>query len=383
MSSDIVFVSAEPSGDDLSVSVIKSLRENDNTLAISAIGGGALDSVGLTSPIDVTPLSVLGLFEGLKVYPKVVSLADQAADFIVRQDPEIAVLVDSWGFMLRVAQRLKKRAPHIRLVKLVGPQVWATRAGRAKTLSKLVDHLLCIHEMEVPYYEPYGLPCTVIGNPALDRLKPGDGERYREAQGVLTDNKLLLVLPGSRKSEIERVAPDLAAAASLLKKKYGARLKVFVLVARSVASLIRSKELVWPEGTQFEDRSEQKADLMAAADVAMACSGTVTTELASQGCPMVIGYRMGALTWTIADGLLYKPEFATLFNIAAEREIAKELLQGALTPENLVHATERLLEDETRAEQQVKDQFNALKRMGLGGRTAPDIAAQTLLDILQ
>ena len=149
MNCDLIFVSAEPSGDDLSVAVIQSLRTKLPDLEIKAIGGDALETVELSSPLDVSPLSVLGLFEGLKVYPQVVKLADAAADFIAANDPKAVVLVDSWGFMLRVAQRLKKRAPHIKLIKLVGPQVWATRQGRAKTLAKLVDHLLCIHDLSL------------------------------------------------------------------------------------------------------------------------------------------------------------------------------------------------------------------------------------------
>ena len=221
MSCDLIFVSAEPSGDDLSVAVIRSLRNKLPDIDIKAIGGSALESVGLSSPLDVSPLSVLGLFEGLKVYPQVVKLADAAADFIIDSAPKAVVLVDSWGFMLRVAQRLKRRAPHIKLIKLVGPQVWATRPGRAKTLAKLVDHLLCIHDMEVPYYEPFGLPCTVIGNPALDRLEAGDGEEYRRQLGLAEDQRLLLILPGSRKSEISRTAPTLADAATRLVERFG------------------------------------------------------------------------------------------------------------------------------------------------------------------
>ena len=206
MKTGLLFVSAEPSGDDLSVSVIQMLRTLKAGIEIKAIGGPALSEVGLESPIDVSPLSVLGLFEGLKVYREVVRLADAATDFIISNDPKAVVLVDSWGFMVRVAQRLRKRAPHIKIVKLVGPQVWATRPGRAKTLAGLVDHLLCIHHMEVPYYEPFGLSCTVIGNPALDRLEKGDGVAYRQRHGVPNDRTLLLILPGSRRSEISRIA---------------------------------------------------------------------------------------------------------------------------------------------------------------------------------
>ena len=383
MSCDLIFVSAEPSGDDLSVAVIQSLRDKLPAIDIKAIGGSALESVGLSSPLDVSPLSVLGLFEGLKVYPQVLKLADAAADFIIDSAPKAVVLVDSWGFMLRVAQRLKKRAPHIKLIKLVGPQVWATRPGRAKTLAKLVDHLLCIHDMEVPYYEPFGLPCTVIGNPALDRLEAGDGEAYRSQLGLAEDQRLLLILPGSRKSEISRTAPTLAQAARRLVERFGHSLKPVVLVSNSVAELVHSGNLSWPRDTHFETKVDAKADLMSAADVALACSGTVTTELASQGCPMVVAYRMGPLTWFLADKFLYQPDYATLFNIAADKEVAPEFLQDQLTAENVAGAAGELLTNDQKRAKQIHEQFEALERMGLGGKAAPEIAADTLIELLK
>lgn len=383
MNCDLIFVSAEPSGDDLSVAVIRSLRNKLPDIEIKAIGGDALETVELSSPLDVSPLSVLGLFEGLKVYPQVVKLADAAAEFIIDNAPKAVVLVDSWGFMLRVAQRLKKRAPHIKLIKLVGPQVWATRPGRAKTLAKLVDHLLCIHEMEVPYYEPFGLPCTVIGNPALDRLEAGDGDAYRSQLGLAEDQRLLLILPGSRKSEISRTAPTLADAATRLVERFGHSLKPVVLVSKSVAELVHSGNLSWPSDTHFETNVETKADLMSAADVALACSGTVTTELASQGCPMVVAYRMGPLTWFLADKFLYQPDYATLFNIAADKEVAPEFLQGQLTAANLSDAAGALLTNDQKRAKQIHEQFEALERMGLGGKSAPDIAAETLIELLK
>ncbi len=383
VSCDFIFVSAEPSGDDLSVAVVNSLRDKLPRVTVKAIGGAALRSVDLVSPIDVSPLSVLGLFEGLKVYPKVIKLADAATDYIVENDPKIVVLVDSWGFMLRVAQRLKKRAPHIKLVKLVGPQVWATRPGRAKTLAKLVDHLLCIHQMEVAYYEPFGLPCTVIGNPALDRLEAGDGEAYRKMLGLDDSQRLLLILPGSRKSEIARTAPALADAAAQLVQRFGSALKPVVLVSQSVSELVQKGTLVWPDSTHFETNAAAKADLMSAADVALACSGTVTTELASQGCPMVIAYKMGALTWFLADNFLYQPDYATLFNIAADKEVAPEFLQHELTAQNVSNAAAELLTDDQKRATQIHEQFEALERMGLGGPSAPEIAADTLIDILE
>ena len=197
-------VAAEPSGDLLAKEVVQKIRLDSPEAHISGIGGRELKSVGIDSPVDVSPLSILGFFEGIKAYGDVVRLADEAAAEIIKDTPDVVVLVDSWGFMLRVAQRVRAQAPDIRLVKLVGPQVWATRSGRAKTLASTVDHLLCIHDLEVPFYEPFGLKTTVIGNPAISRHVEGNGQRFREANGIPGDRQLVLVLPGSRPSEIKR-----------------------------------------------------------------------------------------------------------------------------------------------------------------------------------
>ena len=214
----LYFVAAESSGDLLAREVISTIRAKQPDVHVSGIGGAEMASVGIVSPIDISPLSVLGLFEGLRAYGTVVKLADIAADAIIADAPDVVVLVDSWGFMLRVAQRVRAQAPHIRLVKLIGPQVWATRPGRAKTLAATVDHLLCMHEIEAPFYEPFGLKTTVIGNPALSRHQWGERDVFRKAHGISEEAQVVLVLPGSRSSEIKRVAPALVEAARIIKE---------------------------------------------------------------------------------------------------------------------------------------------------------------------
>ena len=216
-SARIFLVAAEPSGDVLGRELAEELQLIKPNVQLFGIGGNEMESIGLSSEIDISPLSVLGLFEGLKAYPDVVKIADEAAEEIIKAKPDAVVLIDSWGFMLRVAQRLRKQAPTIRLFKLLGPQVWATRSGRAKTLANSVDHLLAMFEMEVPYYEPHGLKVTVIGNPALSRTTKGDGEGFRSRHGIDPHQKMLLVLPGSRRGELKRVAPALVSAARQIK----------------------------------------------------------------------------------------------------------------------------------------------------------------------
>ena len=303
MSGRVFLVAAEPSGDLLGREVGEALRRLDSAVQLAGIGGSEMAKIGLTSKIDTSPLSVLGLVEGLKAYPKVVKIADAAAEEIIAFQPDSVVLIDSWGFMLRVAQRLRKRAPNIHLTKLIGPQVWATRAGRAKTLASTVDQLLAMFEMEVPFYKEYGLPVTVIGNPALSRAEKGNGAAFRARHNLPNSSQILLVLPGSRRSEIKRVAPTLVASARDIQNRMSDVRIVFAPAENVASEFIQS----FPDaqtGAVVTSDPRERFDAMAAADLALACSGTVTSELAIQGTPFLVAYKLGWVTWAIARGLL-------------------------------------------------------------------------------
>ena len=378
----IFLVAAEPSGDLLARETAEAIRVQAPDAALAGIGGGELKKIGIESPIDIAPLSILGLFEGLKAYGTVVKLADAAADAILAFEPDAVVLVDSWGFMLRVAQRVRDRNPNIKLIKLVGPQVWATRPGRAKTLSALVDHLICIHRMETDYYEPHGLPVTVMGNPALSRTEHGDRSAFRSKLQLSDTEQMLLILPGSRPSEIKRVAPVLMEAAWLMKSE-----RPELRVVTSPAPAVRTQFLAdFPnlaDWAVITEEVDDPADIMAAADLALACSGTVTSELAVQGTPFIVGYKTGWITWALARYLLYKPEHITLLNIAADdTEIAPEYVQTRFRADVLADRAGGLLADPGALRAQIDAQNKALSRMGERDEAAPDIAAQTILNVI-
>lgn len=378
----IFLVAAEPSGDLLARETAEALKARQPDVALAGIGGGELKKIGIESPIDIAPLSILGLFEGLKAYGTVVRLADAAADAILAFKPDAVILVDSWGFMLRVAQRVRDRDPNIKLVKLVGPQVWATRAGRAKTLAALVDHLICLHQMETAYYEPFELPVTVMGNPALSRTERGDRDAYRGQLGLSKSDQMLLLLPGSRASEIKRVAPVLVEAAWLLKSQRP-DLKVVAAPAPSVRDQFLAEFPRLEAWAALTGANDDPADIMAAADLALACSGTVTSELAVQGTPFIVGYKTGWITWALARYLLYKPNHITLLNIAADdTEVAPEYVQTRFRADALAARAKALLSDQAALQAQIEAQNKALSRMGERDEAAPVIAAKTILDVI-
>ncbi len=376
----VYIVAAEASGDLLAREVVEYLRRKAPGIRIDGIGGAEMALAGITSPIDISPLSVLGFVEGMKAYTAVVRLADQAADDICARKPRIVVLVDSWGFMLRVAQRVRARDPSIRLVKLIGPQVWATRAGRARTLAATVDHLICMHDIEVPYYAPFGLKVTVMGNPALTRSARGDGAAFRKAHGLTGAGPVLLVLPGSRRSEIASVAPVLMAAARRIKAQ---RPDVHVLVqpAASIASGFRERFSDISAWASLSLNPAERYDAMAAADIALACSGTVTSEVAMQGAALIVGYRTGWITWALARGLLYSKTHITLLNILnGDQEIVPEFVQTRLD-EGLIagKALDWLADPEVLADQR-RRQAEALRALVRPGKPAAQIAAEAILD---
>ena len=376
----IYMVAAETSGDLLAREVVEDIRRRNPDAHISGIGGGELASVGIESAIDISPLSILGFVEGLRAYGDVVRLADAAADAIIADDPDVIVLVDSWGFMLRVAQRVRLRAPNIRLVKLVGPQVWATRPGRAKTLASVVDHLLCIHDLEVPFYEPFGLKTTVIGNPAISRHVQGNGSSFRAGQSIPEDTKLVLVLPGSRPSEIKRVAPELVSAAKALKSN-DPNLKIVFMPASNVATQFREDFPGIASWSIVSSNPGARYDAMAAANLALACSGTVTTELAMQDTPMIVAYKTGWITWALARGLLYSKTHITLLNIVSDDQpIVPEFVQTRLKSDLIAAAAQDWLTDPDKLSAQLDRQRIALDRMKEGDRDASEIAAGVILD---
>jgi lipid-A-disaccharide synthase len=387
VSKRLFLVAGETSGDALGAGLIRALKGRDPSLSFTGVGGAAMAGEGVASPFAIDALSIVGFFEGLKAYKRVVALADQAADAAVAAKPDAVVLIDSWGFTLRVAQRLRARLPGVPLIKYVGPQVWASRPGRAKTLAAAVDHLLCIHDFELPFYAPFGLRCTVVGNPVVGEERPGDASLYRDSEDRgAPPGRILLLLPGSRTSEVRRMLPVLRDAArqlSVSRPDLLCAIYTAPVVHDMVVEAFHRSAEGWPAWTRILGQEWRKEDVFAAATAAIACSGTVTTEVGLQGVPVVVGYRLDWPTWAIARGLgVYRAPFATLMNVAAGREIAPEFLQTRCTPANLAAAAAPLLDDPAARAAQVQAQNAALARMGRGGRPAAEIAADVVLTYL-
>ena len=377
----IMLVAAEASGDALGAGLAKALKARLGAdVVFVGVGGPRMAEQGVQSPFDISELSVLGWIEGLKAYSIVRRRVADTAALAVAEKPDAVVLIDSWGFTIRVAKALRAALQGVPLIKYVGPQVWASRPGRAKTLAASVDHLLALYAFDAPWFEREGLATTVVGSQALHVDMGGaDPAAFRASRGIAPDSRLLVVLPGSRPSEVQLMTPVYEAAVAKLKAA-DPSLDVAVVAAGTVAADVTARVASWPFRAHVVGE-DQKYPAMRAATVALATSGTVSTELALAGAPMVIAYRFQPLSYAIMKPF-FTGKYATLFNHAADEEIARELIQNDATPDKVAAEVGRLLADPAARADQSARQTAALDLMGRGGRDPSEIAADAVLRVI-
>ncbi len=378
----VMLVAAEASGDNLGAGLARALKARlGDGVIFCGVGGAKLAAEGVASPFDITELSILGWLDGVMAYGRVKQRVRDTVALAMREKPDVAVLIDSWGFTVRVAKALREADPSLPLIKYVAPQVWATRPGRAKTLAGAVDLLLAINHLDPPCFEREGLKTAFVGNPALRTdFSKADGARFRASIEAGPDDPVLLILPGSRPSEVERLTPHFEQAAELLREGRP-DLKIAVVVADTVREQVMGRTAGWPFRTYPVEGEADKRDAMKGATVALACSGTVSTELALAGLPMVIAYRLDPVThWLVKRMVLIK--YATLFNLAADEEIAPEFLQYDATGPKLAAAVGARLDDAKLRRDQIARQFAALDKMGRAAGDPSELAADAVLAFL-
>ena len=377
MSGRIFITAAEPSGDALAAELIQGLRLRRPDLQFAGVGGERMQSLGINSPVNLTGLQTIGLFDGLRVMRQAKLLAQQTAEAAAAFRPDITILIDAWGFSLRVAQAIKALNAGGHVIKYIGPQVWASRPGRAAQLSRYVDELLCVFALEVPYYQPFNLPCTVVGYPPLSRQAFGDRAAMRRQLGVADHAPILLVLYGSRPREIKRMRSILDRTVAMLRRQTP-ELTVITVIAPEVTGLMAQQEL---SGFVVLG-SEEKWNAFAAADVALCVSGTVTTEVALQQAAVVVVYKIDWLTWVIIRLGLLRTRYITLMNVVADQEVAPEYIQTRARPSIIGRTVSRLLMNSDARASQVKAQNQALIAMGRDEKSPTERAVDAVLESL-
>lgn len=382
---DVFIVAAEPSGDQLGASLARALVLSSPSIQLTAIGGSAMQAAGLPSQMDIEGLAILGFVEGLKAYGFVLRKVREATDIILAANPKSVVLIDSWGFMVRVAKALKAEGYDGKIIKFVAPQVWAMRSGRAKVLARYIDHLLSTQPMDAPYFQAAGLPQTFVGNPALDQdYRAGHADAFQTRHGLDPDRPIIGYFFGSRPSEIDRVGPAILLAIDRLRLSHPNQQPVCVIadpVRASVDPLLADRDVIRVDQSEF-------LDAIAAMDGAIACSGTVTTQLAAAGVPTVAIYRLSSLTYFIASRL-FKPRYFSLVNISAdadgdglEKPLIPEVVQAEIMTDAPVEALLQMLADPVEAAARREQLIQETRRMGAGSDNASDRAAAAILTLI-
>ena len=349
----VYVVAGEASGDVLGARLIAALRRRRPDLDFAGIGGPRMAEQGVASLFDYRELALMGLLEVLpKVFRLKRLLADAAADVASRR-PAVMVTIDSPGFTLRLASLVKPFGQKV--VHYVAPQVWAWRPGRVMKLREKVDHILCLLPFEPVFFEAAGIPVTFVGHPVLESgADAGDAARFRAAQGLSADDRPVIVMPGSRRMEANRLLPIFGAALRLAADRVPG-LRPVLPVAPIVAEAVRRVSAGWPVAPILVEGNEAKHDAFAAVaqsgGAGLIKSGTSSLEMAVASIPHVVAYRVNPITAAIVRRLVKVPH-ASLVNLLAEREVVPERIQQACTPEALAEALTRpMLEPEAAAAQ--------------------------------
>ncbi len=377
-------IAGEPSGDRLGGALMAGLRELlPEGVEFSGIGGPEMAAEGLSSLFPMSDLSVMGLAEVLPRYRQLKRRIREAADAAIAARADALITIDSPDFCLRVARLVRGACPGLRTIHYVAPSVWAWRAGRAERMARVIDHVLALLPFEPPLMRAAGMTCDFVGHPVVAEPQPAPAEiaAFRMRHGLDNAVPLLLALPGSRRGEVTRLAPRFGAAIARFAAAHP-DCRVVLPMAAPVAGLVRRETAAWPVQPLLLDPSTgdgaEKRAAFAAADLALAASGTVSLELAAGGTPMVIAYDMNPLSRAILKRAL-KIDTVTLVNLVSESRAVPEFLGRECRPGNIAAGLEQVL---AAPEAQHAASEITMERLGRGGEAPGLRAARSVLGVL-
>ncbi len=379
----IYIVTGEPSGDLLGARLMAALTERTGGAArFAGIGGEAMAALGFSSRVPLSELAIMGVAEVLPRAHRILRIVRETIADILAQKPAAVVTIDSSGFTWRVAHGLRRRGSRLPLIHYVAPMVWAWRGGRARRMARWYDHLMTLLPFEPPYFTAVGLSCSYVGHPVIESgADRGDGAAFRRRHDIAAEQKLIVLLPGSRRGEVDGLLPIFGRAVELLAAAHP-RLAVVLPTTDNVHARVAETVARWPRPVILLRGSVEKYDAFAAGDVALAASGTVALELALARLPHVVAYRIHAVTHAVVSRVVKIP-YAHLVNLVLNRMAVPQFLQDECTPENLAAAALKLLDDGAARAAQIEACAEALRALGYGA-TAPGLrAADEVLAIIK
>jgi lipid-A-disaccharide synthase len=382
----LFLLAGEASGDRLGAELMRGLRQLKPDVRFRGIAGPEMQSEGLDSLFDMAELSVMGLAEVLPKYFALKRRLDQTVAEVLAWKPDILVTIDSPDFCLRVARAVRAADPSIRTCHYVAPSVWAWRPGRAKKMAAYIDHVLALLPFEPPYMQAEGMACDFVGHPvaAQPAVTSKQIAQFQADFGLDPAGRSLVVLPGSRASEIKRLLPIFC---KVVAQPCFAEFQLIFptlphlepLLRAEIDALAQDTVLVTGAGLTAADAAEQRLVAYGAATAALAASGTVSLELAAAGTPMVIAYDMGFIS-RLVIGAMLKIDTVTLVNLVSETRAVPEFIGTDCKAERIAPALQQILDAPDAQAQAIK---TTMTRLGRGDPELPYRAARAVLKGLE
>jgi lipid-A-disaccharide synthase len=348
----LALIAGEPSGDVLGAALIRGLKR-EGPVELVGLGGPLMQAEGLHSHLDASFFAVNGFTAVLRRLPRLLAEIRKLAAWIIEVQPDLLVTIDSPALSLRLARQIRQRVGGARLplIQLVAPTVWAWKPERAALFSQYFDGLLTLFPFEPPYFEAAGLSATFVGHPLATRWQGVDRATGRAELGWGAEERVLLVLPGSRSNELRRLLPTFGATVQqVLATRQLDRLVMPTL--NHLQTKIERATAGWPMRPELLTTARQRHLAFAAGNIALVASGTAAMELAAAGTPAVVSYSLGWLNDRLIAPKL-RTEFVSIVNIMAKQEIQPEYIGARCRVELLAPALARLLDDPAAAAAQV------------------------------
>jgi lipid-A-disaccharide synthase len=340
-----------------------------------------MQAEGLHSLFPMEELSVMGLAEVLPKYAHLKRRIREAAADVLAAAPDALITIDSPDFVLRVARIVRAARPDLRTIHYVAPSVWAWRPGRAAKMAHVIDHVLALLPFEPPYMTAAGMTCDFVGHPVVSapRASAAEAQAFRADLGG--GGPLVLALPGSRRGEVARLAPVIGGVLDRVRAVHP-QVQVVLPTLRSVAAMVEGLTADWPVRPRIIEAPEAKRAAFAAADVAIAASGTVSLELAANAVPMVIAYDMHPVTMWLMQRMA-RVDTVTLVNLVSDTRVVPEFLGGRCTPDLIAPALLGLIGPGPARDAQRAAMRLTMKRLGQGGDPPGLRAARSVLAAME
>lgn len=382
----LFLVAGEHSGDALGAALMRAFKKHEDGAAYEfvGVGGEEMATEGLTSLYPLSDIAVMGPKAILAAFPTIYRRVLQTVDAIEESSPDALVIIDSPEFTHPIAKRIKKRMPDLPVIDYVSPSVWAWRPGRARRMRGYIDLVLALLPFEPAAHQRLGGPkCVYVGHPLsqrVDEVRGADGNALKGRLGIAADQKTLLVLPGSRRSEVSHLIDVFGETVAELAQK-NPDIAVLLPAVSHLRETVFEKTRDWAVQPHILTGAADKYAAMTAADAALAASGTVTLELALAGTPSIVAYKVDRIMEPLR--ILLKVQSVVLANLVLERNVFPEFLQERCTAELMAPALEQLMAETPERKAQLEALQEVPTRLEIEATTPAAEAANAIQNLIE